>query len=163
MKKNAGATATRNHGAMGLRLVKPGEEAERRQAAPLTLADQKTMKAVVDEEAARRKMKRPIDGVSSSNKLAYSVSEAAAALGVSEWYIRDEISHKMIAVSKARGRLIIPRWELVRYLKENMQGCSVPKENDATMKDAVETAPEPTRPKAKPRASATAVAHKRMI
>ena len=55
------------------------------------------------------------------DKLAYNVKEAAAALGVSPWYIRDEMAHGNLAYCCPRGRKMIPRWELVRYLKSSIE------------------------------------------
>ncbi len=57
----------------------------------------------------------------SCSKLAYSVKEAAAAIGVSEWYIREEIKLGKLGFCGTRGRIIIPVWELIRYLGENMR------------------------------------------
>ena len=54
------------------------------------------------------------------DKLAYSVKEAADALGVSVWYIRDEMAQGHLAFSCPRGRQLIPCWELVRYLESAM-------------------------------------------
>lgn len=50
------------------------------------------------------------------NKLAYSVNEAGAALGVSTWFIRAEIKRGYLHTTGLRGRVLIPIWELVRYL-----------------------------------------------
>jgi excisionase family DNA binding protein len=60
------------------------------------------------------------DPRAAGNKLAYSVKEAAEALGVSAWYIRDEMAQGHLAFSCPRGRQMIPRWELVRYLESAM-------------------------------------------
>ena len=56
------------------------------------------------------------DPRAAGDKLAYSVKEAAEAIGVSAWYIRDEMAQGKLAYSCPRGRQMIPRWELVRYL-----------------------------------------------
>lgn len=53
-------------------------------------------------------------------KLAYSVAEAAKALSVSQWYIRDEIRQGHLSVIDSRGRKIIPAWELLRYMEDNL-------------------------------------------
>lgn len=63
-----------------------------------------------------------------SDKLAYSVKEAAEALGVSPWYIRDEMALGHLAYSCPRGRQMIPRWELVRYLESDMHPAGQPDE-----------------------------------
>ena len=47
-----------------------------------------------------------------TDRLAYSVKEAAEALGVSEWTIREEIYRKRIFAVNLGRRLIIPRWAL---------------------------------------------------
>ena len=65
-------------------------------------------------------------------KLAYSVREAADAIGVSAWYIRDEMSRGVLHYSAARGRQLIPRWELMRYLETNMDTATVPTEDEET-------------------------------
>ena len=60
------------------------------------------------------------DPHAAGDKLAYSVKEAAEAIGVSAWYIRDEMAQGKLAYSCPRGRQMIPRWELVRYLESAM-------------------------------------------
>lgn len=60
------------------------------------------------------------------DKLAFSVKEAAESLGVSPWYIRDEMSQGHLSFSCPRGRQMIPRWELVRYLETNMNPGTLP-------------------------------------
>ncbi len=47
-----------------------------------------------------------------TDRLAYSVKEAAEALGVSEWKVREEIYRKRIFAVNLGRRLIIPRWAL---------------------------------------------------
>lgn len=47
-----------------------------------------------------------------TDRLAYSVKEAAEALGVSEWTVREEIYRKRIFAVNLGRRLIIPRWAL---------------------------------------------------
>lgn len=47
-----------------------------------------------------------------SQRLAYSVKEAAAALGVSEWKIREAIYQKQLHAVNLGRRLVIPRWAL---------------------------------------------------
>ena len=63
------------------------------------------------------------------DKLAYSVKEAADAIGVSVWYIRDEMAQGHLAYSCPRGRLLIPRWELVRYLESAMSPAAPAEDN----------------------------------
>jgi len=60
------------------------------------------------------------------DKLAYSVKEAAEALGVSNWYIRDEMAQGKLAFSCPRGRQMIPRWELIRYLEASINTTGHP-------------------------------------
>lgn len=47
-----------------------------------------------------------------TDRLAYSVKEAAEALGVSEWIVREEIYRGRIFALNIGRRLIIPRWSL---------------------------------------------------
>lgn len=47
-----------------------------------------------------------------TQRLAYSVKEAAEALGVSEWKIREAIYQKQIFAVNLGRRLVIPRWAL---------------------------------------------------
>ena len=70
------------------------------------------------------------DPHAAGDKLAYSVKEAAEAIGVSAWYIRDEMAQGKIAYSCPRGRQMIPRWELVRYLESAMSQTAQP-ENES--------------------------------
>ncbi len=51
-----------------------------------------------------------------TERLAYTVKEAAAALGVSEWMVREEINQKRIYSVKMGARLLIPRWALEERL-----------------------------------------------
>jgi hypothetical protein len=110
-KTNVGKLKAK-YGAM-LRLVKPGEALAKPTAAQMALT-----------EAAVEKSMRHFERLAPGNKLAYNVQEAAEAIGVSPWYVRDEMSVGRLGFSSARGRKIIPRWELVRYLEEYMQGAS---------------------------------------
>ena len=145
MKAKAEAQSKKRQEGSVLRLVRP-EEPVRRSKAPVMPEE--------PERPARKKTAAP------GTKLAYSVSEAAAALGVSEWYIRDEIGREQIAFSRARGRVIIPRWELIRYLKENMQGGpahSAEEEEESAPRDADRPA------KLAAQARPAAAIHKRMI
>ena len=59
---------------------------------------------------------QPLNQLIPKNKLAYSVNEAGAALGVSTWFIRAEIKRGYLHTTGLRGRVLIPIWELVRYL-----------------------------------------------
>ena len=68
------------------------------------------------------------DPHAAGDKLAYSVKEAAEAIGVSAWYIRDEMAQGKIAYSCPRGRQMIPRWELVRYLESAMSQAAQPED-----------------------------------
>jgi len=51
-----------------------------------------------------------------TERLAYTVKETAAALGVSEWMVREEIHQKCIYSFKMGTRLLIPRWALEERL-----------------------------------------------
>ena len=77
------------------------------------------------------------------DKLAYSVKEAADALGVSAWYIRDEMNQGHLAYSCPRGRQLIPRWELVRYLESTMRPAAQPAEDSAVQAAASLNAARP--------------------
>ena len=52
-----------------------------------------------------------------TERLAYTVKEAAAALGVSEWMVREEIRQQRIHSVKMGARLLIPRWALDARLR----------------------------------------------
>ena len=51
-----------------------------------------------------------------TERLAYSVKEASAALGVSEWIVREEIRTGRIASVRLGSRILIPRRELERLV-----------------------------------------------
>ena len=51
-----------------------------------------------------------------TERLAYTVKDAAAALGVSEWMVREEIRQQRIRSVKMGARLLIPRWALEERL-----------------------------------------------
>lgn len=51
-----------------------------------------------------------------TERLAYTVKEAATALGVSEWMVREEIRQQRIYSVKMGARLLIPRWALEERL-----------------------------------------------
>ena len=53
-----------------------------------------------------------------TDRLAYSVKEAALALGVSEWKVREAIYQKQLFAVNLGRRLVIPRWALDRLLSE---------------------------------------------
>lgn len=76
------------------------------------------------------------DPHAAADKLAYSVKEAAEAIGVSAWYIRDEMAQGKIAYSCPRGRQMIPRWELVRYLESAMSSEAPAEEQPAAVAQA---------------------------
>ncbi len=64
-----------------------------------------------------------------TERLAYTVKEAAAALGVSEWMVREEINQKRIFSVKMGSRLLIPRWALEERLgmamgAQSLEGAS---------------------------------------
>jgi excisionase family DNA binding protein len=54
-----------------------------------------------------------------SSKLGFSVAEAAAAVGVSTWFIYEEIKTEAIGHCKLHGRKVIPRWALDEYLRRH--------------------------------------------
>ena len=76
------------------------------------------------------------DPRTAGDKLAYSVKEAAEAIGVSVWYIRDEMTQGHLAYSCPRGRQLIPRWELVRYLESAMSSEAPAEEQPAAVAQA---------------------------
>lgn len=51
-----------------------------------------------------------------SDKLAYSVAEAAEALSVSDWLLKEEIRTGRIFATKIGRRLVVPRWALEKRL-----------------------------------------------
>lgn len=134
MKAKTRTQTSKQVGAAKLRLVTAGEASARPAAPPLTAEVKREVKRAAEAEAAAKKLRKPECVLDSGNKLAYNVREAAAALGVSEWYIRDEIGKKMLATTQARGRILIPRRELDRYIEENMTDASVD-EQDAAAPD----------------------------
>ena len=60
-------------------------------------------------------------------RLAYSVSEVAALIGVSANTIRKEMREGKLAFKKVSGRKIIPRHCLNEYLADTGQSGSGPK------------------------------------
>lgn len=63
-------------------------------------------------EAEKQRMNQWV----AAGKAAYSVKEAAAELGVSTWFVRAEIKRGWLQCSQVSGRVLIPGWELIRYL-----------------------------------------------
>ncbi len=57
-----------------------------------------------------------------TERLAYTVKEAASALGVSEWMVREEIRQQRIYSVKMGARLLIPRWALDERLRLPPEG-----------------------------------------
>lgn len=53
-----------------------------------------------------------------TDRMAYSVKEAALALGVSEWKVREAIYQKQLFAVNLGRRLVIPRWALDKLLSE---------------------------------------------
>ena len=51
-----------------------------------------------------------------TERLTYSVKEAAAALGVSEWMVREELRTGRIDSVRLGSRILIPRRELERLV-----------------------------------------------
>lgn len=62
------------------------------------------------------KVKKIID---LNSKLGFSVAETAVAIGVSAWFIYEEIKQRNIGYTQLHGRKIIPRWALEEYLKKH--------------------------------------------
>ena len=58
-------------------------------------------------------------------RICYSVREAAEAMGISEWLMREECRLNHIYSFKIGGRLLIPVWAL-----ENLAGKSKPLESE---------------------------------
>ena len=52
-----------------------------------------------------------------NDKLAYSVKEAAEALCISQWQVREEVHRGRIRAKKVGTRVIIPRWAIEEWLK----------------------------------------------
>ena len=125
-----------------LRLVQPGEVPRPNPGDEKTPAAKSSAANMTLTEAAVEKSMQHAERIAPGNKLAYNVREAAEAIGVSPWYVRDEMSRGRLGYSSARGRKIIPRWELVRYLEEYMQGPPVAAEHE---REPVKTGPRVTR------------------
>ena len=51
-----------------------------------------------------------------TEKLAYSVAEAAEALSVSAWLLREEIAQGRIRTVQFGRRVVVPRWALEERL-----------------------------------------------
>ena len=56
-----------------------------------------------------------------SERITYSVKEAAAALGVSEWMVREEIRVGRIDSVRFGDRILIPRQALERLVVDSRQ------------------------------------------
>ena len=102
-----------------LHLAQPNEVGARQPAEPLSAETRRNLAAAARSEGERSKAGKL--SLPAGFKIAYNVHEAAAAIGASEWYIRNEIALGMLAVSKPRGKLLIPRSELERYIEANLQ------------------------------------------
>ena len=122
MKVKASTKQVKGSGGAALRLAKPGEAPEPCRIPLKPTAAKPSAEEIAFTEAAVAKSMLHTEQIAPGNKLAYNVREAAEALGVSPWYVRDEMNLGRLGFSSARGRKIIPRWELVRYLEEYMQG-----------------------------------------
>ena len=66
----------------------------------------------------RRAAGKPGQFATTTQRLAFSVSEAAQMLGVSDKTIRRLIDRKLLRASHALRHLRIPKTELDRFLKE---------------------------------------------
>jgi len=122
MKEKVSTGETKRKCGAALRLIKPGEAPEPCRSALKSKTARPNAEERALREAAAAKTTRHADDIAPGNKLAYNVREAAEAMGVSPWYVRDEMSLGRLDFSSSRGRKIIPRWELVRYLEKYMKG-----------------------------------------
>lgn len=118
--KNARSTGKAKE-ANRFHLAQPGEQPGRRPAEPLSPEVRRRLSAAAREERDQSKESAGKINLLPGFKIAYSVREAAVAIGASEWYVRNEISLGMLAVSKPRGKLLIPRSELERYIEAYLQ------------------------------------------
>ncbi len=134
MKGKASTGEMKTKSGAVLRLAKPGEAPRPSREAKKMQSAKPSAAAMAVTEAAVEKSMRHTERIAPGNKLAYNVREAAEALGVSPWYVRDEMSLGRLGFSSARGRKIIPRWELVRYLEEYMQGSAEASGDEAETK-----------------------------
>lgn len=71
--------------------------------------------------ACGKKVVKPREkkGIDFNSKLGFSAAEAAAAIGVSTWFIYEEIKRGLLGCSILHGRKIIPRWTLEEYLRSH--------------------------------------------
>ena len=51
------------------------------------------------------------------SKLGYRIKEAAEALGISEWKLKDEMYQGRIDYIKIGSRVVIPQWALEKRLR----------------------------------------------
>ena len=51
-----------------------------------------------------------------SERLAYSITEAAKALGISRWLMQEEIRQGRVQAVKIGRRTVVPRWALEERL-----------------------------------------------
>ena len=62
-----------------------------------------------------------------SDKLAYSIKEAATALSISEWLVKEQIYQGRICAKKVGARVVIPRWALDEWLRpKDSHNCNPP-------------------------------------
>ena len=62
------------------------------------------------------------------SKLAYTVEEAAKALSISPWLVREEMVQKRIKFVKICRRVVIPRWSLEERLRPTESERDLPVE-----------------------------------
>ncbi len=55
-----------------------------------------------------------------SDKLAFTIPEVAASLGISVWLVKKEIYGGRLASVKIGRRTVIPRWVLEEWLKPSV-------------------------------------------
>jgi excisionase family DNA binding protein len=84
-----------------------------------TLEQKRLMRQALIVEKEIRRANGLNHQLAAGDKICFSVAEAALSLGVSEWTIRKELSREQLRSCRIRGRHVIPRWELERYVHEH--------------------------------------------
>ena len=60
-----------------------------------------------------------------TNKLAYSMKEAAEMLSISPWLLKEQIQQGRIQSVQIGRRRVIPHWVLEEWLKAKLSGAEV--------------------------------------
>jgi len=81
-----------------------------------SLADNAKFRLACGKKVTKPREKKVID---LNSRLGFSAAEAAAAIGVSTWFIYEEIKQGLLGCSILHGRKIIPRWTLEEYLRRH--------------------------------------------